>query len=167
MHCSDLTFYALRAAGGSTQKGGVLNQRRPFKTGRRKKKKRKKKQLPDPSIHLFSQITQHPPVAHQRATRRENTKMAPISIKTVLISESVDPRCKTILEENGIRVTEKQNMTKDELIAEIKVVMALCVILRDFFTCTRCRVYVFSSYQAGFYKVQSKALIGAHVPLHA
>uniref|UniRef100_A0AAX7VRF2 D-3-phosphoglycerate dehydrogenase n=1 Tax=Astatotilapia calliptera TaxID=8154 RepID=A0AAX7VRF2_ASTCA len=46
--------------------------------------------------------------------------MAPISIKTVLISESVDPRCKTILEENGIRVTEKQNMTKDELIAEIK-----------------------------------------------
>lgn len=143
MHCSDLTFYALRAAGGSTQKGGVLNQRRPFKTGRRKKKKRKKKQLPDPSIHLFSQITQHPPVAHQRATRRENTKMAPISIKTVLISESVDPRCKTILEENGIRVTEKQNMTKDELIAEIKVVMALCVILRDFFTCTRCRVYFF------------------------
>uniref|UniRef100_A0A3Q4H2B0 Phosphoglycerate dehydrogenase n=1 Tax=Neolamprologus brichardi TaxID=32507 RepID=A0A3Q4H2B0_NEOBR len=46
--------------------------------------------------------------------------MAPISIKTVLISESVDPRCKAILEENGIQVTEKQNMTKDELIAEIK-----------------------------------------------
>uniref|UniRef100_A0A669FBM9 phosphoglycerate dehydrogenase n=1 Tax=Oreochromis niloticus TaxID=8128 RepID=A0A669FBM9_ORENI len=46
--------------------------------------------------------------------------MAPISIKTVLISESVDPRCKAILEENGIRVTEKQNMTKDELIAKIK-----------------------------------------------
>lgn len=47
--------------------------------------------------------------------------MAPISIKTVLISESVDPCCKSILEENGIRVTEKQNMKKDELIAEIKV----------------------------------------------
>uniref|UniRef100_A0A3B4WFT1 phosphoglycerate dehydrogenase n=1 Tax=Seriola lalandi dorsalis TaxID=1841481 RepID=A0A3B4WFT1_SERLL len=46
--------------------------------------------------------------------------MAPISIKTVLISESVDPRCRTILEENGIRVTEKQNMKKDELLAEIK-----------------------------------------------
>ncbi|XP_041807179.1 D-3-phosphoglycerate dehydrogenase [Chelmon rostratus] len=46
--------------------------------------------------------------------------MAPISIKSVLISESVDPRCKTILEENGIRVTEKQNMKKDELMAEIK-----------------------------------------------
>lgn len=47
--------------------------------------------------------------------------MAPIAIKSVLISESVDPRCKSILEENGIRVTEKQNMKKDELIAEIKV----------------------------------------------
>ncbi|TWW80788.1 D-3-phosphoglycerate dehydrogenase [Takifugu flavidus] len=46
--------------------------------------------------------------------------MAPIAIKSVLISESVDPRCKSILEENGIRVTEKQNMKKDELIAEIK-----------------------------------------------
>ncbi|XP_044221298.1 D-3-phosphoglycerate dehydrogenase [Thunnus albacares] len=46
--------------------------------------------------------------------------MAPISIKTVLISESVDPRCRAILQENGIRVTEKQNMKKDELIAEIK-----------------------------------------------
>ncbi|XP_030285300.1 D-3-phosphoglycerate dehydrogenase [Sparus aurata] len=46
--------------------------------------------------------------------------MAPVSIKTVLISESVDPRCKKILEENGIRVTEKQNMKKDELIGEIK-----------------------------------------------
>ncbi|XP_061580458.1 D-3-phosphoglycerate dehydrogenase [Cololabis saira] len=46
--------------------------------------------------------------------------MAPISIKSVLISESVDPRCRTILEENGIQVTEKQNMKKEELIAEIK-----------------------------------------------
>nr|XP_020452226.1 D-3-phosphoglycerate dehydrogenase [Monopterus albus] len=46
--------------------------------------------------------------------------MAPISIKTVLISESVDRRCRAILEENGIRVTEKQNMKKDELIAELK-----------------------------------------------
>ncbi|KAM7407470.1 hypothetical protein PAMA_003276 [Pampus argenteus] len=46
--------------------------------------------------------------------------MAPISIRTVLISESVDPRCRAILQENGIQVTEKQNMKKDELIAEIK-----------------------------------------------
>lgn len=51
--------------------------------------------------------------------------MAPISIKTVLISESVDARCRTILEENGIRVTEKQNMTKDALIAEIRVGVAI------------------------------------------
>ncbi|XP_053295603.1 D-3-phosphoglycerate dehydrogenase [Pleuronectes platessa] len=46
--------------------------------------------------------------------------MAPVSIKSVLISESVDPRCKALLQENGIRVTEKQQMSKDELIAEIK-----------------------------------------------
>ena len=53
--------------------------------------------------------------------------MAPISIRTVLISESVDPRCRAILQENGIQVTEKQNMKKDELIAEIKVKLALRV----------------------------------------
>ncbi|XP_026126992.1 D-3-phosphoglycerate dehydrogenase-like [Carassius auratus] len=46
--------------------------------------------------------------------------MAPVSVKRVLISESVDPCCKTILLENGIEVTEKQQMTKEELIAEIQ-----------------------------------------------
>lgn len=46
--------------------------------------------------------------------------MAPISVKRVLISESVDPCCKTVLQENGIVVTEKQQMTKEELIAEIQ-----------------------------------------------
>ncbi|KAG7466889.1 hypothetical protein MATL_G00147090 [Megalops atlanticus] len=46
--------------------------------------------------------------------------MAPVSIKRILISESVDPCCKKILQENGIQVTERQNMTKDELMAEIK-----------------------------------------------
>lgn len=54
-------------------------------------------------------------------SRGSSANMAPISIKTVLISESVDPCCRSILEENGIRVTEKQNMKRDELIAEIKV----------------------------------------------
>lgn len=47
--------------------------------------------------------------------------MAPVSIRRVLISENVDPRCKTILQENGIEVTERPNMSKDELIAQIKV----------------------------------------------
>ncbi|XP_061092974.1 D-3-phosphoglycerate dehydrogenase [Conger conger] len=46
--------------------------------------------------------------------------MALVSIKRILISESVDPCCKKILQDNDIQVTEKQNMTKDELIAEIK-----------------------------------------------
>jgi len=59
---------------------------------------------------------------HQAATEKENTacKMAPIDIKSILISESVDPCCKKILEENGIQVTEKPNMSKDDLMAELK-----------------------------------------------
>uniref|UniRef100_A0A8C5F446 D-3-phosphoglycerate dehydrogenase n=1 Tax=Gadus morhua TaxID=8049 RepID=A0A8C5F446_GADMO len=39
---------------------------------------------------------------------------------TILISESVDPCCKKVLEENGIQVTEKLNLTKEDLISEIK-----------------------------------------------
>lgn len=46
--------------------------------------------------------------------------MAPVSVKSVLISESVDPCCKTILQENGIEVTEKHQMSKEELMAEIQ-----------------------------------------------
>nr|XP_006636588.1 PREDICTED: D-3-phosphoglycerate dehydrogenase [Lepisosteus oculatus] len=46
--------------------------------------------------------------------------MALVSIQRLLISESVDPCCKQILQENGIDVTAKQNMSKEELIAEIK-----------------------------------------------
>ncbi|XP_028821145.1 D-3-phosphoglycerate dehydrogenase-like [Denticeps clupeoides] len=50
----------------------------------------------------------------------QQIKMSPVSIQRVLISESVDPRCRSILQENGIEVTERQNMSKDELLAEIK-----------------------------------------------
>lgn len=63
-------------------------------------------------------------------SRLAPVNMAPICITTVLISESVDPRCRAILEENGIRVTEKQNMKKDELIAEIKVRSAFTRVFR-------------------------------------
>lgn len=51
----------------------------------------------------------------------KTSKMAPVLIKRILISESVDACCKKILQENGIEVTEKLNMSKDELIADIKV----------------------------------------------
>ena len=51
--------------------------------------------------------------------------MAPIVIKSILISESVDPCCKKVLEENGIQVTEKLNLTKEDLISEIKVTLWL------------------------------------------
>ncbi|XP_053483244.1 D-3-phosphoglycerate dehydrogenase isoform X1 [Ictalurus furcatus] len=48
------------------------------------------------------------------------SEMAPVAIKRVLISESVDPCCKKILQENGVEVTERTNMNKDELKAQIK-----------------------------------------------
>ncbi|KAI5628068.1 D-3-phosphoglycerate dehydrogenase [Silurus asotus] len=50
-----------------------------------------------------------------------------MAIKRVLISESVDPCCKKILQDNGIEVTEKSNMSKDELKAQIKDFDALVV----------------------------------------
>ncbi|KFM61389.1 D-3-phosphoglycerate dehydrogenase, partial [Stegodyphus mimosarum] len=43
-----------------------------------------------------------------------------INIKTVLISESVDPSCAKILSENGVKVTTKTGLTKDQLKEEIK-----------------------------------------------
>lgn len=46
--------------------------------------------------------------------------MAVVGIRNILISESVAACCKKILQENGIEVTEKQSMSKEELIAEIK-----------------------------------------------
>lgn len=44
-----------------------------------------------------------------------------LSIKTVLISENVDPGCAKILTENGVEVTTKVGLSKDELIEEIQV----------------------------------------------
>jgi len=109
-----------RTRGGFTLKGAVFNPREAFKSSRGK------------VTHCVHQPTET--AAHQQPSE-ETPKMAPISIQTVLISESVDPRCKKILEENGIRVTEKPNMTRDELMAEIKVKLALeCCVTA--FTCT-------------------------------
>ncbi|XP_062861959.1 D-3-phosphoglycerate dehydrogenase [Trichomycterus rosablanca] len=47
-------------------------------------------------------------------------RMNPVSIKRVLISESVDPCCKRILQENDIQVTERHNLSNDELITQMK-----------------------------------------------
>ena len=54
--------------------------------------------------------------------RRERNKMAfSLHLKRVLISDSVDSCCKTILEANGIAVDLKTKLTKEELLAEIAV----------------------------------------------
>lgn len=44
-----------------------------------------------------------------------------LNLKRVLISDSVDSCCKTILETNGIVVDLKTKLTKEELLAEIPV----------------------------------------------
>ncbi|XP_020372538.1 D-3-phosphoglycerate dehydrogenase [Rhincodon typus] len=43
-----------------------------------------------------------------------------LSVCNCLISERVDASCKKILEENGIKVVQRETMTKNELLAEIK-----------------------------------------------
>lgn len=47
-----------------------------------------------------------------------------LDLKRVLISDSVDACCKTILEGNGIAVDLKTKLTKEELLAEIPVSFA-------------------------------------------
>ncbi|XP_067890661.1 D-3-phosphoglycerate dehydrogenase [Heterodontus francisci] len=42
------------------------------------------------------------------------------SVSKILISERVDSSCKKILEENGIKAVQRESMTKNELLAEIK-----------------------------------------------
>ena len=50
-----------------------------------------------------------------------------LDLKRVLISDSVDSCCKTILEANGIAVDLKTKLTKEELLAEIPVsLLSLC-----------------------------------------
>lgn len=44
-----------------------------------------------------------------------------LNLKRVLISDSVDNCCKTILEANGIAVDLKTKLTQEELLAEIPV----------------------------------------------
>ncbi|GCB78171.1 hypothetical protein scyTo_0017710 [Scyliorhinus torazame] len=42
------------------------------------------------------------------------------TVHNLLLSERVDASCKKILEENGIKVVQRENMTKSQLLAEIK-----------------------------------------------
>lgn len=55
-----------------------------------------------------------------------------LDLKRVLISDSVDSCCKTILEANGIAVDLKTKLTKEELLAEIPVREKICVVNRYF-----------------------------------
>uniref|UniRef100_A0A5F9DL30 Phosphoglycerate dehydrogenase n=1 Tax=Oryctolagus cuniculus TaxID=9986 RepID=A0A5F9DL30_RABIT len=46
--------------------------------------------------------------------------MAFANLRKVLISESLDPCCRKILQDGGLQVVEKQNLSKEELIAELQ-----------------------------------------------
>ncbi|XP_053770809.1 D-3-phosphoglycerate dehydrogenase [Desmodus rotundus] len=46
--------------------------------------------------------------------------MAFANLRKVLISDSLDPCCRKILQDGGLQVVEKQNMSKEELIAELQ-----------------------------------------------
>lgn len=47
--------------------------------------------------------------------------MAFANLRKVLISDSLDPCCRKILQDGGLQVVEKQNLSKEELIAELQV----------------------------------------------
>ncbi|XP_063552081.1 D-3-phosphoglycerate dehydrogenase isoform X2 [Gorilla gorilla gorilla] len=46
--------------------------------------------------------------------------MAFANLQKVLISDSLDPCCRKILQDGGLQVVEKQNLSKEELIAELQ-----------------------------------------------
>ncbi|PNI26448.1 PHGDH isoform 7 [Pan troglodytes] len=46
--------------------------------------------------------------------------MAFANLRKVLISDSLDPCCRKILQDGGLQVVEKQNLSKEELIAELQ-----------------------------------------------
>lgn len=52
---------------------------------------------------------------------RPTPAMAFANLRKVLISDSLDPCCRKILQDGGLQVVEKQNLSKEELIAELQV----------------------------------------------
>ncbi|XP_041367375.1 D-3-phosphoglycerate dehydrogenase-like [Gigantopelta aegis] len=50
-----------------------------------------------------------------------------LSLKKVLISDDIDPKCIEILQNNGIEVVKKTNLTKEQLISEIPIYDGLIV----------------------------------------
>lgn len=57
----------------------------------------------------------------ERQIPRLTPAMAFANLRKVLISDSLDPCCRKILQDGGLQVVEKQNLSKEELIAELQV----------------------------------------------
>ena len=60
----------------------------------------------------------------EQSIQRLAPAMAFANLRKVLISDSLDPCCRKILQDGGLQVVEKQNMSKEELIAELQVMRA-------------------------------------------
>ncbi|XP_019511349.1 PREDICTED: D-3-phosphoglycerate dehydrogenase [Hipposideros armiger] len=56
----------------------------------------------------------------ERPIPRLAPAMAFANLRKVLISDSLDPCCRKILQDGGLQVVEKQNLTKEELIVELQ-----------------------------------------------
>ena len=72
------------------------------------------------SVYTWKIKIHHGDKAHSLKGGRNRMAFS-LNLKRVLISDSVDSCCKTILEANGIVVDLKTKLTKEELLAEIPV----------------------------------------------
>lgn len=62
-----------------------------------------------------------PSAQREQPTARPAPAMAFANLRKVLISDNLDPCCRKILQDGGLQVVEKQNLSKEELIAELQV----------------------------------------------
>ena len=61
------------------------------------------------------------PRSHSGAKRPYSERRMAVQLQRVLISDSVDASCRSILEEGGVAVDYRPGLTKEELIACVKV----------------------------------------------
>lgn len=97
------------AGGGRRRKG------REARGGRPRSRPEAAARLPEP--RLLPQVL----LPRRRPTPRLTPAMAFANLRKVLISDSLDPCCRQILQDGGLQVVEKQNLSKEELMAELRV----------------------------------------------
>ncbi|XP_043820518.1 D-3-phosphoglycerate dehydrogenase-like isoform X2 [Dromiciops gliroides] len=74
----------------------------------------------DPLAGGVSVLPEVIPAERERRSGLQILTMAFANLRKVLISDSLDPCCRKILEDGGLQVVEKQNLSKEDLIAELQ-----------------------------------------------